>query len=170
MATPTVNPDCSTFPDRSILVLQRFTDLCAAELSRLNPQSDSAAHGVWNAESIRTLTAIFELQRVELTSESRRRRLNIGLVATIIHNLATRTYFVDPRSRELLLDMEAHLRLLAAALRLYKYRAESLQHEIHQAIYDGINRLSTNFNNHRAKRDGNKVDENNILFLLQHCQ
>ena len=170
MAAPTANTDSSTFSVHSILVLQRFADLCAAELSRLNPQSDSAAHGVWNADSIRTLTAIFELQRVELTSESRRRRLNIGLVSTIIHNLTTRTYFVDPRSPELILDMEAHLRLLAAALRLYKYRAECLQHEIHQAIYDGINRLSADFDNHRRKRDGNKVDENNILFLLQHCQ
>jgi hypothetical protein len=66
--------------------------------------------------------------------------------------------------------METHIRLLAAALRLYKYRAESLQHDIHQAIYDGITRLSADFNNNRSNRDRNKVDENNVLFLLQHCQ
>jgi hypothetical protein len=170
MATPTENTDSSTLSVHSQLVLQRFADLCTTELNRLIPQSDSGAHGVWNEESIRTLTAIFELQRVELTSESRRRRLNIGLISTVIHSLATRTYFIDLHSPELLLEMEPHIRLLAAALRLYKYRAESLQHDIHQVIYDGITRLSTEFNNGRSKRTENKVDENNVLFLLQHCQ
>jgi hypothetical protein len=64
--------------------------------------------------------------------------------------------------------MELHLRLLALALRLYKYGAKSLESTLHVAVYDGITRLGHGFERYRKNRV--KVDDWNVAFLLKHCQ
>jgi hypothetical protein len=63
--------------------------------------------------------AILELKRVELHSSKESQWLiSNSLIAKVIHTLATIVHFPNPHS-DLLLEMEAHLRLLAMALRVY---------------------------------------------------
>src|SRR5271169_5568484 len=82
---------------QSSLIRQRVRDFCTAELSKLIPQPDSNARGFWNDASIRKLTAVFEIQRVELLSDSQARLMDIHLIAKVIELLAGRKYFPDLR-------------------------------------------------------------------------
>jgi len=137
----------------------------------LIPQPDSPARGVWNEESIRTLTAIFELQRVELHSELEEQRIDNNLVANVIDRLATTAYFPDPSAQNLPIDMEAHLRLLAVAIRVYKYNGRSLEQKLHENIYNGLTALWQIFESARSRRDDTyAIEDWNIAFLLKHCQ
>jgi hypothetical protein len=156
---------------QSSVIRQRVRDICTTELSRLIPQPDSTARGFWNDASIRKLTAVFEIQRIDLLSDCPRRLVDINLIAKVIELLAGRKYFPDLRSWNLLLQMEPHLRLLAAALRLYKYHAFSLEESLHKDVYEGITNLWTEFKNHQGRRGENfRVEEWNVLFLVKHCQ
>lgn len=141
-------------------------------LQRAKPQSDAGrAQGLWSEETIRKLTAVFELQRVQLHSELRDHQIHNGLIADIIEGLTARSYFHDPRSDDLLYEMDAHLRLLAAALRRYKYHRKSLNDDSHKAIYDGINMLSSVSKNNKDRRPANqRVEDENVAFLLKHYQ
>lgn len=169
--TGTVLTLTSAVSAQSKLVLQRLRHLCIQALEKSLPQPDSSARGVWNEEIIRTLTAVFELQRVELHSEVDLQRLDITLIARVIEVLASTSYFPDFRSPILPHLMEPHLRLLAAALRLYKYNGRSLVHELHTAVYKNITRLSEGFRRYRSNRDPSvRVDDWNVDFLLKHCQ
>ena len=156
---------------QSVIVRQRMREFCTAELAKLIPQPDSHARGLWNEETIRKLTAVFELQRLELNSESQFHRLDIGMIAHIIDLLAGKKYFPDLGSSSLLFQLEPHLRLLAAALRLYKHNGCSLEHKLYSEVYDGITRLwddGKSNQTHRSERY--RVEEWNTLFLVTHCQ
>ena len=128
--------------------------------------------GSWNADSIRTLMAAFELQRLELHSEFGDQHHNDqGPLASVIHELATRSYFTDHRSPNLLIDQELHLRLLAAAIRIYKYNGRSLDRQLHQDVYQGLNRLDRMLADNRKGTDERfKVEESNVDFLVKHCE
>lgn len=155
----------------STQVLHRLGDLLNAALSKLLPQSDSSARGVWDDDCILTLTAIFELQRVELYSDSPERRLDLGMTSRVIHSLVTTSFFPDLKAPNLLRDMEALLRLIAGALRVYKYTGRSLEYTMHKEIYDGITRLWNKFTNNRNTRaSSRRVEDFNVAFLLKHCQ
>jgi hypothetical protein len=169
--TTTVS-EATELSSASVKVRRRLRVRCSEILRRAIPESDSGrAQGIWSEETIRTLTAVFELQRVELHSELEDEHIHNRLVAEVIESLTARAYFHDPRSETLLFELEAHLRLLAAALRIYKYHGKSLDHNSHQAVYDGITKLSTVFENHKSRRpDSQRVDDRNVAFLLKHCQ
>jgi hypothetical protein len=169
--TTTVSEATSALSSHSVKVLRLLRERCIASLRMLLPQPDSNARGVWSEESIRSLTAVFELQRVEFHSELEEQHIHNSLVAKVIEELATRSYFHDPRSDTLLFEMEAHLRLLAAALRLYKYHGKSLDQQLHQEVYDGISKISSIFENNKEGRDGKRrIEDRDVAFLIKHCQ
>jgi hypothetical protein len=138
------------------------------------PEPDSTVRALWEDDIIQTLTAVLELQRVELElrrSDVDPQRLDIRLVARIIESVATQASFPNRWVENLPIEMEPHLRLLVAALRLYKYNGTCLDHDIHTAVYDGITKLSEVFKDHRRLRhDKVRVDDSNVDFLLIHCQ
>jgi hypothetical protein len=135
------------------------------------PQTENGIRGSWNADSVRTLIAVFELQRLELHSEVEDQHIDHGLLARVIHELATRSYFTDHRSPSLLIDQELHLRLLAGAIRLYKYNGRSLDHQVHQDLYQGLSRLARMLEDNRKSTDERlKVEESNVDFFLKHCE
>lgn len=169
--TGSTTTDTSATSIRARQVRLRLAEICTASLNSLIPQPDSRARGVWNDDSIRTLTAIFELQRVEIHSEWEERRIDNHLIARIIDCLTTTTFFPDPCAPNLILEMEAHLRLLASALRTYKYHGKSLEQTLHDAIYDGINSLWGTIGNARSQRNETvHVEDNDVAYLLKHCQ
>jgi hypothetical protein len=159
---------------QSLLVLQRLRQLCTESLRQSIPERDSTIRALWNDDIIQTLTAVLELQRVELElrrSEVDLQRLDIRLVARIIETVATQTSFPNERLPDLPIEMEPHLRLLAAALRLYKYNGTCLDDDVHTAVYNGITKFSDMFKSYRNKRHEKvRVDDSNVNFLLIHCQ
>ena len=159
---------------QSLLVLQRLRQLCTEALRQCIPERDSTVRAVWSDDIIQTLTAVLELQRVELElrrSEVDPQQLDIRLVARIIETVATQASFPNERLANLPVEMEPHLRLLAAALRLYKYNGTCLDHDVHTAVYNGITKFSEVFESYRKKRHENvRVDDSNVNFLLIHCQ
>jgi hypothetical protein len=155
----------------SRLVRQRLAERCIATLHKLLPQPDSRARGVWNETAIRELTAILELQRVELHSEQEEQRIDNYLIADVIDCLTTKSYFPDPRAPSLVIDMEIHLRVLAEALRIYKYHGKSLNQQLHESVYQGISKLWSDFQNARGRRNETlRVEDWNVSFLVNHCQ
>ena len=169
--TSTVSEAMSALSEHSRQARKRLTERCAECLRSLLPQPDSHTRGIWNEDAIRTLTAIFELQRVEAHSELEERRIDNHLITGVIAGLATTTYFTDPRATKLLREMEAHLRLLAAALRLFKYTGKSLDEQLHQEVYDGTSRMFDVFDDSRSRREESlQIDDWNVAFLLKHCQ
>ena len=104
-------------------------------------------------------------------SEVDPQRLDIRLVARIIETVATQASFPNERVANLLIEMEPHLRLLAATLRLYKYNGACLDNDVHTAVYNGITKFSEVFKGYRNQRHENvRVDDSNVDFLLIHCQ
>jgi hypothetical protein len=171
--TATITSVTSAPTAQSMLVLQALRDVCTEALRRCLPQPDSITRGVWNDGIRRTIMAVCELQRVEveLYTELDRQRLDITLLARVIEVLATKHHFPDFKSPTLPLELEPHLRLLALALRLYKYNGRSLQHTLHTTVYEGITDLSVAYNQNREHCDTKyRVDDLNVLFLLKHCQ
>jgi hypothetical protein len=161
----------STLSSEQSLIRRCLRRRCTSELLRLIPQSDAPARGVWNDETIRTLTAIFELQRVELHSELEEEHIHNTIIAKWLEALTTREYFHDPCSDSLVLDMEAHCRLLASVLRTFKYHGKSLRHELHQEIYRGLNVLANVFQKNQSRRDEQlRVEDRTVAFLIKHCQ
>jgi hypothetical protein len=168
---PTVTEATTGVSMRSNLARQRLRERCTQAIMKLLPQPDSRARGVWNEDSIRTITAVFELQRVELHSELDERKLDNNLIAKVIEVLTLRAYFPDSRSPTLLYEMEAHLRLLATAIRMYKYNGRCLDHQLHNDVYTGITNLWKIFDRHRTTRDDAlRVEDWNAAFLIKHCQ
>jgi hypothetical protein len=167
----TTATESTTARSSNSTILRWRRERCTSALKRLVPQPDSPARGVWSEESIRIITAVFEIQRLELHSELEEHHIHGSLIAKVIEDLATRSYFPDPRSDTLVLEMEAHLRLLAAALRIYKYHGKSLEHQLHQAVYDGISRMSSVFELNKLHRHKKQlVEDRNVAFLIKHCQ
>lgn len=156
----------------SRLVLDRLRYHLTEALRNALPQPDARVRGIITDEIIATVAAVFELQRVELHSdETDIQRLDITIVASAIELLAKTSYYPDFRSPTLPVEMEPILRLLAAALRLYKYNGKSLEHKLHTEVYQSIVRLSKQFKAYRSERKADvKVDDWNVDFLLIHCQ
>jgi len=168
----TATSSASAVSARSRLVLDRLRYHLTESLRNVLPQPDARVRGIITDEIISTVSAVFELQRVELHSdETDVQRLDITLVASAIELLARSAYFPDIRSPTLPVEMEPILRLLAAALRLYKYNGRSLEHRLHTEVYQSIARLSKQFKDYRSERKAEvKVDDWNVDFLLLHCQ
>jgi hypothetical protein len=118
-----------------------------------------------------SFTGIFELQRVDLRSELEEQHIDNNLVANVIYEVATRTFFPDHRSSNILLDLETHLRLLASAIRLYKYNGKSLDQQIYEKMHQGITQLSNVLASCKTRTNGErKIEEWNSSFLIKHCQ
>lgn len=143
---------------------------CNQTLNRLFPDSGRDDVADWNKEDVMCLYAIFELARVARHAETTNPLLPRHTILRVLTKLATFTPFQDisPRS---LIELELHLRLLAIALRLYKYEGTSLSHKLRDDLYQGITKLSEKFRDDR--RDCGPtlhIERWNVAFLLQHCQ
>jgi hypothetical protein len=163
----------STVLSHQTLVRKRLRTICEATLITFLPQSDTGVRGVWNEGFIRKFMAIFELQRVDWLYESPDEHMHTSVIAKVIEELSTRAVFNDPLSETLLREMEVHLRLLAAALRLYKVHSRSLQHELYRRVYDGITGISDAFELNRTKTNRTemeRIEDSNVGFLIKHCQ
>lgn len=170
MSSPTESVETSA-QRPSELLRGHLSNLCASALKSLFPEDGAGTLGVWSEADIRILMAILEIERVRLDSGLETPLLHPTAIAKIIEKLGTANLFTDPRSLRLLIEMEQLLRVLATALRLYKYHGDCLHHRLHDDLYKGINKLDQIFRNHRSHRDQNQLVEDwNVAFLLQHCQ
>jgi len=161
----------STLTTRSEVVRERLRNLCNAALSSLFPGDGEWTRGTWSEDDIRLLTAVFELERVSIHSELEKSCLHSSVIAKVLEKIGTGNLFPSPRSQTLLTEMDQHLRLLASALRLYKFHNTSLDHHLHDELYTGINQLTKTFQNARSRRGkSQKVEDGNVAFLLTHCQ
>jgi hypothetical protein len=155
---------------QSLFVRKLLRERCATAIRVHLPQKGTRFRGTLSDESIRILMAVFELQRVELQSEMEDEHIDNNTIRDVIYELSTGSYLSDHQSPTLLLDMDSHLRLLASALRLYKYHGRSLDQQVYQDIYRGLTGLSEIFENNRQWRDERlKIEESNVGFLLKHC-
>lgn len=157
----------------SAIIRHQLTRRCVEALSALLPIAESGAVGLWNEDSVRTLLAVGELQRTELLAESEQHHelITNNVVARVIEALATRIHVADPRSSTVIYDLEAHLRLLSAMLRIYQFTCRSLESTVYDAVYKGITRLNDAYENGHGDRDSSQVIEDlNVAFLIQHCQ
>jgi hypothetical protein len=106
-----------------------------------------------------------------LHSELEEQKLDNNLIAKVIEVLTLRAYFPDSRSSTVLYEMEAHLRLLSTAIRMYKYNGRCLDHQLHNDVYAGITNLRNIFDRHRTIRDDTlRIEDWNTTFSLKHCQ
>src|ERR1700733_428707 len=99
----TTATESTTARSSNSTILRWRRERCTSALKRLVRQPDSPARGVWSEESIRTITAVFEIQCLELHSELEEHHIHGSLIAKVIEDLATRSYFPDPRSDTLVL-------------------------------------------------------------------
>ena len=120
-------------------VLVQVRRRCREALDRLFPGGDdNTALGDWNQDDIHELTAVFELARIDRLAESDEPMLTRHTVIRVIKKLATGGLFDAQFSPSILREKEQHLRLLASALRLFKYEELSLSSEIRNNLYDGL--------------------------------
>jgi hypothetical protein len=160
-----------TSPTYTFLVRRRLRERCIAVLENfLQPDEDSSIK-ISREDRIRALTAVFELQRVQLHSDLEDQQIDFNIIANVIGELANGAYLPDHRDPRLLIDMEAHLQLLASAIRLYKYNSRSLDQDIHHDVLQGLKRLSDIIEENRSRRDEQlRIEEFDVIFLLKHCQ
>lgn len=138
-------------------------------LSTLFPEHNRDALGDWNPREILELTAICELARVYRLAETQKPLLTRNTILMILDKLTTGASFRDI-AKNSLIEMEQHLRLLAAALRLYKYEGATLLHSLRDSLYKGINDLKDNFDDDRKNCPPELlIESENVAFLLQHC-
>lgn len=143
---------------------------CNDVLNRLFPEHGDDALGDWNQDDVLELTAIFGLARVTRLAETDEPLLSKQTILRVLKKLATGGLFHDHGAASLM-EMEYHLRLLAAVLRLYKYEGTSLAHNLRDVLYRGISELRATFEDDRKKCPSEKQIENmNVAFLIQHCQ
>lgn len=162
----------STTSERSRQVRLRLNERCLSCLRNLGPLNmQGQSRGIWSEDDILSLTAIFELQCVELQSEMAVQMLDNKLIANLVHRLTTTDYFTDAFDASALLHIACHLRLIASALRVYKFHGRSLEGQLHIEIYDGLTRLWDVLDNAQRNRDQSQLIEKwDVKFLLQHCQ
>jgi len=151
-------------------VRECLTEYCITSLQSLLPEPGrDRAH--WKEDSVRTLTVIFYLQLVEYESEDEGKKIENTLIASVIEALATREFFPDPQDQRLLVDLDTHLRLLIAALRLYKYDGRSMTRQLHENVYNGITKLGDVFEITKKRSDERTaIDTEDITFRIIHCQ
>jgi hypothetical protein len=160
----------TTITTTSERLRSRLREQCNQALTRLFPDHGIGVIADWNVQDVLQLTAIFELARVTRHAETERPLLTRSTILRVLNKLATAPPFHDS-SITSLIEMEQHLRLLAASLRLYKYEGTSLNHDLRDQIYQGINKLTGKFQEDRRNCPSEKrIEQWNVAFLLQHCQ
>ena len=161
----------STSPTYTFLIRRRLRERCITVLENFLQPDDDPSRNISTEDRICALTAVFELQRVQLHSDLEDQQIDYITIANIIIELANGAYLPDHKDPHLLIDMEAHLQLLASAIRLYKYNGKSLDQDIHQDVLQGLRRLSDIFEENRRRRGEHlRIEEFNVMFLLKHCQ
>ena len=154
----------------SELLRSHLREKCNEALNRLFPDAGINEVSDWNSDDVMLLHAIFELARVARHAETTNPLLPRHTILRVLNKLATATPFQDISS-DSLIELEQHLRLLAVALRLYKYERTSLGHKLRDDLYQGITRLSDKFSDDRRNCPPNlRIERWNVAFLLQHCQ
>lgn len=149
-----------------------FRDRCNVVLNRLFPEHGQGAMGDWNHKDALELTALFELARVTRHAEAETPLLTRHTILRVLTKLSTCAPFYDFGETSLI-DLERCLRLLAAALRLYKYEGTSLKHDLRDSLYKGINTLSDLFGDNQKNHkdiENMQIEQESIAFLLKHCQ
>jgi hypothetical protein len=160
-----------TSPTYTLLIRKRLRERCVAILESFLQHDENSNRHISREDRIRSLTAVFELQRVQLHSELEDQQIDYNILAAVIGELANGADLSDYRNPKFLIDLEAHLQLLASAIRLYRYNGRSLDQEIHQDVFQGLNWLSDTFEENRSRRDEQlRVEEYNVAFLLNHCK
>ena len=153
------------------LVRQQRRIISTETLQAHLPQADAAVRGIWSDEVIRKFTAQFELQRAEWHESEDYEPIHNSVIAKVIEELSVREVFQDPISETLLPEMEVHLRVLAAALRLYKVNGNSLKQRLYQIVYAGITEISNVFNRNKKRlQEKHRIEAANISFYIKHCQ
>ena len=143
---------------------------CNTVLSRLFPEHGQTALGDWDENDVFELTAIFGIARVYRHAEPDRPLLNKHTILRVLSKLTMGSLFHD-HSAASLIEKEQHLRLLSAALRLYKYEGTTLSHDHRDALYRGINELRASFEDDRKNcAPDQRIENCNVAFLIQHCQ
>lgn len=143
---------------------------CNKALNRLFPDPGRGDVADWNTKDVLCLHAIFELARVARHAETPNPLLPRHTVLRVLNKLATATPFRDVSSTSLI-ELEQHLRLLAVALRLYKYEKTELGHDLRDDLYQGIAKLSDKYSDDRRNCPTTlRIERWNVAFLLQHCQ
>jgi hypothetical protein len=143
---------------------------CASLLARLVPGAASDCLGDWNLDDVLELKTIFQVARVSREAELPNSLLQKNTILRVLEKLTTASFFND-HGAEGLVDLEQHLRLLAGALRLYKYEQVSLNHDLRAKLFKGIKSLAAAFEANRRKCPSEKQVENwNVAFLIQYCQ
>ena len=136
----------------------------------LFPEHGENALGDWDENDVLELTAIFEIARVFRHAETDKPLLTKHTILRVLSKLTMGSLFQD-HSATALIEKEQHLRLLSAALRLYKYEGTTLAHDRRDALYRGINELRASFEDDRRNCAPDQQIENcNVAFLIQHCQ
>jgi hypothetical protein len=167
MATEVPSTEISTAASSILRV--RLQHHCVQALKQLVPEPGNGASGMWNEQAIRTLLAVAELQRAELLAESEEHHelINSNVVANILEVLSTRMFVFDPASIN---ELELHLRLLTAMLRLYQLIGKSLVHQVHDRIYHGICKLDDDVKAaQKSLSHEHKIEGLNVAFQIQHA-
>jgi len=150
---------------------KELREQCNRALKRLYPEDGASAVADWNPEDVLEITAIFEIDRAARPAGDDSERLNRMTVLRVLAKLGMQAPFYDHSQSTSLIELEQHLRLLAAALRLYKLHGTALEFTMHAALYQGITKLADLFDNSRKHCSNQfKIEEWNVAFLLQHCQ
>ena len=148
----------------------QLRERCNIVLSRLFPEHGQGALGDWDENDVLELTAIFELARAFRHAEIKKPLLNKHTILRVLSKLTMGALFQD-HSATSLIEKEQHLRLLSAALRLYKYEGTILAHDHRDALYRGFNELRASFEDDRRNcAPDQRIENCNVAFLIQHCQ
>jgi hypothetical protein len=160
METETVRPMMSE------ILRQRLRDLCNRTVAECFTDN---GHWNWDNEFVGHLTAIFEIDGAIVQSEIGMSCIDCTVIVTVLKALGSGSQIPNSSSTSFV-HMERHLRLLASALRLYKYKGRSLEHNLHDSLNSVIIKLDQMFKTTRTQYDGHKVERWNVEFFLQHCQ
>lgn len=115
-----------------------------------------------------TLAAAFALLRVAYQSKIVE-HLNPDLLARTIEHLVKNPYFQDSESQSYP-RIRTFLRLLADAIRLFKYSGCSLDAKIHVIVQNVIDSLFQRFDHIHKYPVGLNVGDCDVRFLLKHCE
>lgn len=150
--------------------LERLSEYTSLAVRRLLFQNGDR-RGTWSeTEAIATL-AILELDWISLPSETGARGFGRGTTEKLLAQLGASLLDVSWGTRtNNMWKTETDLRVLSAALRLYKAYAIPLDHDLHLFIYEDINKLWEKFEFFRDTDQRGRIEAANVKFLLKHCQ
>jgi hypothetical protein len=172
MSSPIVTPIDHHDPSTSNPIVDAFRVRCNTILRRLFPEDGVGVMGDWNHHDALELIAIFDLARLYRLVGPENALLSRSTILRVLTKLVTAPPFYD-YCRTSLFELECSLRLIASALRLYKYEGTTLRHEYREALYKGINTISSIIGDDKQvnrKMAPMPVERENIAFLVKHCQ